>query len=91
MPIIFQQQMQQRMMDLMSMMPTNQAIQNRASLTLSSIFKDPRAKDPDTFDGVLPDRLNGFLMECELVFRLQASRFPTEDSKVLYLRVIYEE
>ncbi len=63
------------------MMATNQAIQNRASST----FKEPKAKDPDTFDGVHPDRLTGFLMECELVFRLQASRFPTEDRKVLYI------
>jgi len=76
-PVIFQQQMQQRMMDLMSMIATNQAVQNRASLTPSSIFKETRAKDPHTFDGVHPDRLYEFLMECEFVFRLQTSRFPT--------------
>ena len=50
-----------------------QAAQHRPTPATPS-FKEPKVKDPNTFDGS-PKSLNGFLTECELVFELQSSRF----------------
>ena len=46
--------------------------------------KEPKVKDPDVFDG----RRNGlapFLSQCQLVFGLNSSRFPTDDIKIKYV------
>ena len=50
-----------------------------------SSSKEPRAKDPDTFNGRKPDELNKFVMQCYLVFKLQPFRFLSEDVKVSYM------
>ena len=46
--------------------------------------KEPKIKDPDTFDGSTKS-LNGFLTEYELVFELQPSRFGDDRTKINYM------
>ena len=48
-------------------------------------FKEPKARDPDVFTGKHPEKLNGFIRQCELVFRLSPSLYFTEEQKVGYV------
>ena len=45
-------------------------------------MSEPKANPPDIFDGTKPEKLESFLMQCNIVFRLQPSKF-TEESKVI--------
>ena len=47
-------------------------------------FKEPKVKDPDTFDGSTKT-LNSFLTKCEIVFELQSSRFGDDCTKITYM------
>jgi hypothetical protein len=47
--------------------------------------KEPKASDPDTFNGKQANKLCQFVTQCYLVFRLNPSRFPTEEVKVGYM------
>ena len=46
-------------------------------------MSEPKANPPDIFDGTKPEKLESFLMQRNIVFRLQPSKF-TEESKVIY-------
>ena len=49
-----------------------------------SSSKEPKVNDPDTYDG-RSDKLNQFITQCDLVFRVQPSRFATETVKVHFI------
>ena len=49
-----------------------------------SSSKEPKANDPETFYGK-PDKLRQFIQQCNLVFRLQPSRFVNEEIQVAYM------
>lgn len=92
-PVIDHAVFQQQMMSFMSAMAANQQQQQqqdrerlvRESTTPSSTFKEPKAREPDTFNGRQPEKLNQFIMECDLVFKLQPSRYYTEEIKVTFM------
>ena len=79
--------LQTQLMSMMDMLTRTFAAQ-QASLQLprsaAPISKEPKIKDPDTFDGSTKS-LNGFLTECELVFELQPSRFGNDRTKINYM------
>ena len=52
------------------------------ALSASGAPKEPKVKEPDTFSGETPSKLNGFLLQCELMFSLHASRYESEEVKV---------
>ena len=56
---------------------------NSPAPSTNASSSEPKANPPDTFDGSKPEKLEGFLMQCNIVFRLQPSKF-TEESKVIY-------
>ena len=41
-------------------------------------------RTPDTFSGTDPYKLRSFLAQCELYFRANAKKFPTDEKKVLF-------
>ena len=51
---------------------------------VDSSSKEPKANDPETFYGK-PDKLRQFIQQCNLVFRLQPSRFASEEIQVAYM------
>ena len=79
--------LQTQLMSMMDMLTKTFAAQ-QASLQVprsaAPISKEPKIKDPDTFDGNTKS-LNGFLTECELVFELQPSRFGDDRTKINYM------
>ena len=46
--------------------------------------REPDVKDPDVFEGNR-EKLQGFLTECDMVFRLQPSRFGLDSTRVDYM------
>ena len=51
---------------------------------VDSSLKEPKANDPETFYGK-PNKLRQFIQQCNLVFRLQPSRFASEEIQVAYM------
>jgi hypothetical protein len=77
---------------MLEMQRQGQAQTVRASNTRSSTVdsqarssKEPKACDPEPFNGKEPSKLRQFITQCDLVFRLNPSRFPDEDVKVAYM------
>ena len=54
------------------------------STSVSFSSKEPKVNDPDTYSGQ-SGNLNQFITQCDLVFRVQPSRFATETVKVHYI------
>jgi Domain of unknown function (DUF4939) len=53
--------------------------------------REPRVVDPEMFTGRVTE-LEMFLIQCDIVFRLNVSRFPNDEAKVLYtIRRLSEE
>lgn len=78
-PVVFQEQMM-AMMNLLSQMMAS----NRTSSLEPTRAPEPKVKDPETFNG-LTDKVNSFIMECNLVFALQPSRFIDTQTQVTYM------
>lgn len=82
-PALFQSSMM-KMMERLTEAITKQSEPQRQSATpFHSKPNEPKIKDPDTFHGER-SKLNSFLTECSLVFRLQSSKFPDDVTKVFY-------
>ena len=87
---------EQRMAQAMEMFARNQeqmiemqrllvTMQSRSATPATSPIKEPKAKDPDTFNGKQPAKLPSFLFECDMVFKLQPSRFLNDETKINYM------
>ena len=48
-------------------------------------YKEPKANDPEPFNGKHPERLQRWIMQCELVFRLQPERYSSDQIMVTYM------
>jgi hypothetical protein len=82
------------MLSLMSVLASNQqellalkAKDNQRSSESPSLSssKEPKANDPASFDGKNPEKLEQFITQCELVFKLQPSRYASESVRVNYM------
>jgi hypothetical protein len=62
---------------------------NRSTKAFGPESKEPKVKDPETFQG-LRDTLNAFLTECELIFELQPSRFVDDRTKVSFMISLHD-
>ena len=56
----------------------------------SSSLREPHLLAPERYEGH-PGRCCGFLLQCSLAFKLQASMFPTERSRVAYVISLLSE
>jgi len=74
--------MQQQMLTPMSTMANNQAAQNHQASTLTTSFKEPKAKDPDTFEW-----MREMEEECKQWKDLEARRRCHVGEKVPRLRI----
>jgi hypothetical protein len=86
--------MQQQMLNLMAVLASNQqellalkARDNQRSSESPSLSssKEPKANDPASFDGKNPEKLEQFITQCELVFKLQPSCYSSESVRVNYM------
>ena len=86
--------MQQQMLSLMAVLANNQqellalkAKDNQRSSESPSLAssKEPKANDPASFDGKNPEKLEQFITQCELVFKLQPSCYSSESVRVNYM------
>ena len=75
--------MQQQMVELQKRHHEKTTRQPSRSPVDSSL-KEPKANNPETFYGK-PDKLRQFIQQCNLVFRLQPSRFASEEIQVAYM------
>ena len=73
---------QQQMMDLQRR--TQEPNRQPSRSPSDSSPKEPKANDPETFYGK-PEKLRQFIQQCNLVFRLQPSRFASEEIQVAYM------
>lgn len=80
-PIDMQQQIMQLMAQVTALV---QAQADRAAEPPQPRVREPDVKAPDTFHGTR-SKLQAFLTECDMVFRLQPQRFPLESTKVDYM------
>ena len=58
--------------------------QKNTSLSTCKYDKEPKIKDPETFNGNC-ESLNSFFTKCELVFELQPSQFGDDHTRVKYM------
>jgi hypothetical protein len=82
-PAIFQRTMMQMMERLTDAVARQNEGPRQSATPFGSKPNEPKIKDPDTFHGAR-DKLNAFLTECSLVFRLQSSKFPDDVTKIYY-------
>ena len=80
-PIDMQQQLMQLMAQVTALV---QAQADRIAEPPQPRVREPDVKAPDTFHGAR-NKLQAFLTECDMVFRLQPQRFPLENTKVDYM------
>ena len=76
---------QQQMFAMMNLLTQSIAGQHRQSASPAPVkAQEPKVKDPETFHGQR-DSLNAFILECELIFELQPSRFGDDRTRVSYM------
>lgn len=50
-----------------------------------AVVRAPKLKDPDTFNGEDPAKLQSFMLQCGLHFAQRPTDFPSDDEKIIYV------
>lgn len=57
---------------------------DRQGTPSTDTIREPKMKEPDTFDGSNRELLVNFLTEIQVIFDVQRSKFPDDSTKILY-------